>query len=56
MKNARLADVTGKLLLTRTSSDAAISMMPGLSGYPAGNYTVTQGTQTMSRVIVFGGK
>ncbi len=56
--NLQLADVTGKVILKRSSADAAINMSFDLTGYPAGNYmlTVTQGSQTMSKVIVFGGK
>ena len=57
----QLTDVTGKILLTRVSTDAVISMSLDLAlftRYPAGNYmlTATQGNQTMSKVIVFGGK
>ncbi len=54
----QIADVKGTVIQNRTSSDAAINMTFDLTGYPAGNYmlTVTQGAQTMTKVIVFGGK
>lgn len=54
----QLSDITGKVLLTRTASDAVINTTLDLSSFPAGTYmlTVTQGNQVMTRTIVFSGK